>query len=116
MVNVEPNRCPVGSTEVTLLTEGFDGSFPPAGWTIANSTTSCVAPGVPDWTNTDPGARGNLTGGTGMFADRRQRPLRLDQHHERPDVVGAAGPDRVDQPDGQLLHRLQRHQQHQRRG
>jgi hypothetical protein len=35
---------------------------------VANTTTNCVAPGVPDWTNTDPGARGNLTGGSGLFA------------------------------------------------
>ena len=68
-VTVEiPGRCPVGSTEVTLLTESFAGSFPPAGWVVANSTTGCVAPGVPDWTNTDPGARTNLTGGSGLFA------------------------------------------------
>jgi|GEM_PF-1344800 len=68
-VTVEiPGRCPIGSTEVTLLSEDFSGSFPPAGWVIANSTTGCVPPGVPDWTNTDPGVRGNLTGGSGLFA------------------------------------------------
>ncbi len=64
-----PNRCPVGSTPVTVLSQDFSGSFPPAGWVVANSTTGCVAPGVPDWTNTDPGADGNLTGGSGAFAD-----------------------------------------------
>jgi hypothetical protein len=67
-VNVIPPRCPTGSHEVTLVTEAFEGSFPPAGWVVANNTTGCVAPGVPDWTNTDPGANGNLTGGTGLFA------------------------------------------------
>lgn len=67
-VNVIPPRCPAGSHEVTLVSEGFEGSFPPAGWVVANTTTNCVAPGVPDWTNTDPGARGNLTGGSGLFA------------------------------------------------
>ncbi len=66
VVNVVPPRCPVGSHEVTLVTEGFEGSFPPAGWVVANSTTGCT--GIPDWTNTDPGARGNLTGGSGLFA------------------------------------------------
>jgi hypothetical protein len=67
-VNVTPPRCPAGSHEVTLVSEGFEGNFPPAGWVVANTTTNCVAPGVPDWTNTDPGARGNLTGGSGLFA------------------------------------------------
>ena len=67
-VTVIPNRCPVGSTEVTLLSQDFSGSFPPAGWVVANSTTGCVSPGVPDWTNTDPGLRTNLTGGSGAFA------------------------------------------------
>ncbi len=64
---VQP-RCPAGTTEVTVLTEGFEGSFPPAGWVVANTTTGCAAPGVPNWTNTDPGANGNLTGGSGLFA------------------------------------------------
>ncbi len=67
-VTVIPNRCPVGSTPVTVLSQDFSGSFPPAGWVVANSTTGCVAPGVPDWTNTDPGANANLTGGSGLFA------------------------------------------------
>jgi hypothetical protein len=68
-VTVEiPGRCPVGSSEVTLLSESFEGGFPPVGWVLANTTTGCVAPGLPDWTNTDPGANGNLTGGTGLFA------------------------------------------------
>ncbi|HRI57650.1 MAG TPA: hypothetical protein PK170_11200, partial [Anaerolineae bacterium] len=67
-VTVVPNRCPVGSSEVTLLTESFSGSFPPAGWAASNTTTGCAAPGVPGWTNTDPGANGNLTGGSGLFA------------------------------------------------
>ena len=61
-------RCPAGSTEVTVLGQDFAGTFPPAGWVVANSTTGCVAPGVADWTNTDPGARGNLSGGAGLFA------------------------------------------------
>ena len=63
-----PQRCAAGYHEVTLVTEGFEGSFPPAGWAVSNTTTGCGAPGVPDWTNTDPGANGNLTGGTGLFA------------------------------------------------
>jgi hypothetical protein len=67
-VNVVLPRCPAGSSEITVLSESFEGSFPPAGWVVANTTTGCVAPGVPDWTNTDPGANGNLTGGTGLFA------------------------------------------------
>ena len=46
-VTVTPNRCPAGSTPVTVLSQDFSGSFPPAGWVVANSTTGCVAPGVP---------------------------------------------------------------------
>jgi hypothetical protein len=61
-----PPRCPVGSNEVTLLNEGFEGSFPPAGWTVSNTTSGCG--GVPGWTNTDPGGNTNLTGGSGLFA------------------------------------------------
>jgi hypothetical protein len=65
-VNVIPPRCPANYHEVTLVSEAFEGSFPPAGWVVANSTTGCT--GIPDWTNTDPGVRGNLTGGSGLFA------------------------------------------------
>ena len=57
-----PPRCPVGSDEVTVLTQDFEGAFPPAGWAVANNGGNCV------WTNADSGARGNLTGGTGAFA------------------------------------------------
>ena len=62
-----PERCSAGYHVVTLWTEGFEGSFPPAGWTVANTTANCVN-GYPAWNNTDPGARGNLTGGSGLFA------------------------------------------------
>jgi hypothetical protein len=48
-----------------LLREDF-AVFPPEGWSVANATEGCD--GVPDWTNMDPGGRGNLTGGTGAFA------------------------------------------------
>ncbi len=67
-VTVIPPRCPANYHEVTLVSEAFEGNFPPAGWVVANSTTNCASPGVPDWTNTDPGVRGNLTGGSGLFA------------------------------------------------
>ena len=65
-VTVEESRCPAGYFEVELTAADFEGTFPPAGWAVANSTTGCGA--VPEWTNTDPGARGNLTGGVGLFA------------------------------------------------
>jgi len=61
-VTAIPPRCPTGYEQVTLLTEGFEGGFPPAGWAVLNNGGACV------WTNTDPGARGNLTGGAGLFA------------------------------------------------
>lgn len=60
--------CPGGTSLVTVASADFTGGFPPAGWAVTNSTTNCVAPGVPNWTNTDPGARTNLTGGAGAFA------------------------------------------------
>ena len=60
--------CPAGYRDVTVDSTFFGGTFPPAGWTVANTSSGCVAPGVPDWTNTDPGNRTNLTGGVGPFA------------------------------------------------
>ena len=63
-----PTYCGAGLREVTLAFSDFAGSFPPAGWTVANSSTGCIAPGVPEWTNTNPGIRANLTGGAGPFA------------------------------------------------
>ncbi len=62
-----PERCAAGYHVVTLMTESFEGSFPPAGWTVADSTSGCTN-GFPAWNNSDPGARGNLTGGSGLFA------------------------------------------------
>ncbi len=59
--------CPEGSGPVTLQTVDF-ASMPPAGWSLTNTTTNCVGPGQPGWVNTDPAARGNLTGGVGAFA------------------------------------------------
>ncbi len=56
-------RCPEGSHEVTVLTEGFEDTFPPPGWTVFNNAAFGV-----EWTNTDPGGRTNRTGGTGLFA------------------------------------------------
>ncbi|HEX2357364.1 MAG TPA: carboxypeptidase-like regulatory domain-containing protein, partial [Micromonosporaceae bacterium] len=44
------------------FTESFDTTSTPPGWTVLNRTTSG------GWTFNDPGARGNLTGGTGGFA------------------------------------------------
>ena len=62
-----PPRCPDGYAEITVLpTEGFEGGFPPAGWAASNSTSGCVS--NPGWNNSDPGARGNLTGASGLFA------------------------------------------------
>jgi len=63
-----------------ILSTDFEGTFPPDGWTVSNNTTNCA--GVPDWTNTNPGARTNLTGGTGSFAisdsDRCGPPSNMD--------------------------------------
>ncbi|WP_407676339.1 S8 family serine peptidase [Plantactinospora alkalitolerans] len=45
-----------------LLSESFDGSTAPAGWSVVNRTDKG------GWAFDDPGARTNLTGGTGNFA------------------------------------------------
>jgi hypothetical protein len=50
-----------GALSDPLLTETFDGTTAPAGWTVVNRGTG-------GWAFDDPGARGNLTGGTGGFA------------------------------------------------
>jgi hypothetical protein len=56
-------------TVLTGSTQPFDSSSAPAGWQVANTSL-----GIPDYSNTpgwvfsDPGARGNQTGGTGGFA------------------------------------------------
>jgi subtilisin-like proprotein convertase family protein len=63
-----PTHCGVGFRDVTLAFSDFAGAFPPAGWTVANTSTACIPPGLPDWTNTNPGLRANLTGGAGLFA------------------------------------------------
>ncbi|HNS01925.1 MAG TPA: proprotein convertase P-domain-containing protein, partial [Anaerolineae bacterium] len=67
-VNV-PSFCPAGYRDVTVDYSFFDNPFPPAGWSVTNTTTNCNATGaVPEWTNTNPGNRANLTGGAGPFA------------------------------------------------
>ena len=68
-VTVRAQQCPVGYQPVTLDATFFDNPFPPAGWSVTNTTTGCNAAGaVPEWTNTNPGNRVNLTGGAGPFA------------------------------------------------
>ncbi|RLP91816.1 peptidase S8 [Micromonospora sp. BL4] len=51
-----------GSFGTPLLSESFDGTDAPSGWTVRNRT------GDGGWTFNDLGERGNLTGGTGAFA------------------------------------------------
>jgi hypothetical protein len=59
-----------GYTEVVTPgpIDALEGAFPPDGWTLENATTGCAAPGLADWTNTDPGGRTNLTEASGLFA------------------------------------------------
>ncbi|WP_442792019.1 S8 family serine peptidase [Micromonospora sp. NBC_01796] len=45
-----------------LLTQSFDGTSAPEGWSVVNRTDGG------GWTFVDEGSRGNLTGGTGGFA------------------------------------------------
>ncbi|WP_203857887.1 S8 family serine peptidase [Plantactinospora mayteni] len=45
-----------------LLSQSFDGASAPDGWSVVNRTDKG------GWAFDDPGARGNLTGGTGSFA------------------------------------------------
>ncbi|WP_370516938.1 S8 family serine peptidase [Micromonospora sp. HM134] len=51
-----------GSLSAPLLSQSFDGTTAPEGWTVRNRTDKG------GWVFNDPGARGNLTGGTGGFA------------------------------------------------
>ncbi|WP_422734645.1 S8 family serine peptidase [Micromonospora sp. WMMD558] len=51
-----------GNFGPSLLTQGFDGTTAPQGWSVANRTDKG------GWVFDDPGARGNLTGGSGGFA------------------------------------------------
>lgn len=66
-VTVPASVCQAGYRQVILDVATFD-AFPPAGWTVTNTSSNCAATGVPEWTNTNPGARLNLTGGYGPFA------------------------------------------------
>ncbi|MBN2002566.1 MAG: carboxypeptidase regulatory-like domain-containing protein [Anaerolineae bacterium] len=53
-----------GYSIVGGLMAGFeDATFPPAGWTVVNNGGTCT------WVGNDPGSDGNLTGGSGKFAD-----------------------------------------------
>ncbi|SCL20622.1 Serine protease, subtilisin family [Micromonospora nigra] len=51
-----------GSYGAPLLTESFDGTDAPEGWSVTNRTDRG------GWSFDDPGDRGNLTGGSGNFA------------------------------------------------
>ncbi|TDC79864.1 peptidase S8 [Micromonospora sp. KC606] len=51
-----------GSLSAPMLTQSFDGRATPDGWSVRNRTDKG------GWTFDDPGARGNLTGGSGGFA------------------------------------------------
>ncbi|MDM4721014.1 S8 family serine peptidase [Micromonospora sp. WMMA1363] len=51
-----------GSLGAPLLSESFDGTSAPAGWSRVNRTDKG------GWVFDDPGGRGNLTGGSGGFA------------------------------------------------
>lgn len=53
-----------GFAGATLAAADFESGLP-AGWTVTHSTTGCGL--FPQWTDTDPAVRGNLTGGSGKF-------------------------------------------------
>ena len=64
-VPVDPGCTATGYTGrfgTPLLTQSFDGTSAPSGWTVTNRTASG------GWVFDDPRSRGNLTGGTGRFA------------------------------------------------
>ncbi|MFY1689593.1 S8 family serine peptidase [Plantactinospora sp. WMMB782] len=68
-VNVSPTVLPActaagytAGISDPLLTESFDGTSAPAGWSVVNRTDSG------GWAFDDPAGRTNLTGGTGNFA------------------------------------------------
>ncbi|NJP31489.1 S8 family serine peptidase [Micromonospora thermarum] len=64
-VPVDPACTAAGYTSsfgAPLLTQGFDGTTAPAGWSVVKRTDKG------GWAFDDPGRRGNLTGGSGGFA------------------------------------------------
>jgi hypothetical protein len=84
---------------------------------VTNTSTSCTPPGVPEWTNTNPGNRANLTGGVGPFAiadsDRCGSGSTLDTIMTTPACWTSPA---LISPTGVLPHRLQRHRHWRRPG
>ncbi len=54
------------SSPLNVGNENFEGTFPPAGWSVENATTNCGPAGKPNWDTTS--IRTNLTGGATKFA------------------------------------------------
>jgi Carboxypeptidase regulatory-like domain/Kelch motif len=61
---VTPDCTAPGYTQDTSLSEGFEGTFPPQGWTVQDNVGEGHV-----WRQDDPEGRPNATGGTGHFAD-----------------------------------------------
>ena len=59
--------------------ETFDGRTTPAGWTVVDNKGNGQV-----WQFTDPGNRGNLTGGSRQVRDHRQRRVRRRRHARTP--------------------------------
>jgi MAM domain-containing protein meprin/A5/mu len=55
--------CPIGYNEVVVLTEYFEGAWPPSGWTVTDLGGSTC-----DWNTTTYYGEPNVTGGTGVAA------------------------------------------------
>jgi hypothetical protein len=64
-LTVNAAACNAGGYNVVGFSTDFSGGIP-AGWTVTNNTINCGS--VPTWNTSDPGARTNLTGGSGAFA------------------------------------------------
>ncbi len=66
-LTVNAGACSAPGYGISGFSADFTGGIP-AGWTVTNASTPCNAGGLPTWNTSNPGARANLTGGTGPFA------------------------------------------------
>ncbi len=103
-VPVDAASCTAAGYTVAVngTSESFDATTTPPGWSVVNNTA------VGGWEFDDPGARDNMTGGSGNFAIIDSDHLGQGQHRGHvPDVAGDE-PDRRRLAGPRVRHRLPR--------
>ena len=91
-----------------LLSESFDSTSTPAGWSLVNRTDKG------GWAFNDPGNRGNLTGGAGNFAIIDSDKLGVGNTPGRRPAHPDARPVRGERADAEVQQRLAGGRQRQR--